>query len=115
MTELARESGEYGKDETRDVSLQRLETAYDGQGNAFRFTSYNAVSGGSVVNDAMRDFNGFGQLMHEYQEHGATLATTSSLWSGFEYTNGVTGNHSRATGLVYPSGKTLSDFDADSR
>jgi hypothetical protein len=33
-----------------DGSVRRLATAYDGQGNASLLTSYDAASGGSVVN-----------------------------------------------------------------
>jgi hypothetical protein len=51
----------------------RLETAYDGQGNASLFTSYNAASGGTIVNQVQRQYNGLGQLTAEYQAHGGAV------------------------------------------
>ena len=53
-----------------DGAVRRIETAYDGQGNAYLVTSYDAASGGNVVNQVQRAFNGLGQLVTEYQEHG---------------------------------------------
>jgi len=32
-------------------------------------TSYDATSGGSPLNHVVREYNGFGQLLKEYQEH----------------------------------------------
>ena len=37
---------------------------------AFPFTSYDAASGGSIVNQVERLFNGFGQMTAEYQQNG---------------------------------------------
>ena len=55
--------------------MRRIETAYDSQGNAYLFTSYDAASGGSVVNQVEDLFNGLGQLTTQYQAHaGAVLA-----------------------------------------
>ena len=33
-----------------DGAVRRIDTAYDTQGNAYLFTSYDAASGGSIVN-----------------------------------------------------------------
>ena len=44
-----------------DGAVRRIETAYDGQGNAYLLTSYDAASGGNVVNQVQREFNGLGQ------------------------------------------------------
>src|SRR5215471_16269231 len=50
-----------------DGSVRRIETAYDTQGNAYLFTSYDAASGGNVVNQVQRKFNGLGQMTQEWQ------------------------------------------------
>ena len=37
-----------------DGAVRRIETAYDGQGNPFLVTSYDAASSGSIVNQVQR-------------------------------------------------------------
>src|SRR5262249_11348436 len=49
-----------------DGAVRRLDTAYDGQGNAYLFTSYSDTAGTTTVNQVQRTFNGFGQLTVEY-------------------------------------------------
>jgi YD repeat-containing protein len=93
-----------------DGAVQRLETAYDGQGNAYLLTSYDAASGGSVVNQVQRTFNGLGQLTAEYQEHAGAVNAATTPKVGYTYAEMAGGaNHSRPTSLVYPSGFTVSD------
>jgi RHS repeat-associated protein len=91
-----------------DGAVRRIETAYDGQGNAYQVTSYSAASGGTVVNQVQRTFNGLGQMTTEYQEHGGAVNTSTSpkvqyAWS--EMSGGA--NHSRLTSITYPSGYVL--------
>src|SRR5688572_28642501 len=45
-----------------DGTVRRIEYAYDTQGNLFKVTSYDATSGGNVVNEVQREFNGLGQM-----------------------------------------------------
>ena len=87
-----------------DGTARRIEVAYDGAGLAAEFTSYGAATGGSVLNQVGRVFNGFGQLTIELQSHtGAIdLANTPKVSYGYSLTNG--GNHSRPTSLTYPDG-----------
>ena len=47
--------------------MRRIETAYDSQGNVYLLTSYDAASGGNVVNQVQREFNGLGQMTKQYQ------------------------------------------------
>ncbi len=61
-----------------DGSVRRIETAYDGQGNAYLITSYSATSGGSIVHQVQRAFNGLGQLITEWQQRGAAVNTSTS-------------------------------------
>ncbi len=92
-------------------AVRRIETAYDIQGNAYLFTSYDAATGGSVLNQVQEKFNGFGQLINEYQAHGGTVDTATTLNVGYSYTEGGTQsspvNNSRLTGMVYPNGRAL--------
>ncbi len=70
-------------------------------------TSYNAASGGGVVNQVRRDYNGLGQLTSEWQSHaGAVAGTTPRVQYGY---SGMPGgaDHSRPTALTYPDGRAV--------
>src|SRR5262249_51379321 len=91
-----------------DGAVRRIEYAYDGQGNAYLVTSYDAASGGSVVNQAQREFNGLGQLTTEWQAHGGAVNTSTSPKVQYAYSEmGSGANHSRLTSVTYPSGYVL--------
>jgi RHS repeat-associated protein len=91
-----------------DGGVRRIETAYDGQGNAYLVTSYDAASGGSVVNQVQRAFNGLGQLVTEYQEHGGAVNTSTSAKVQYAWSEMASGaNHSRLTSVTYASGYVL--------
>jgi hypothetical protein len=50
-----------------ETSGNTFATAYDTGGRPYLFTSYNAASGGGIVNQVQDAFNGLGQLITEYQ------------------------------------------------
>lgn len=90
-----------------DGSIRRIETAYDTAGRAYLFTSYDATSGGNIVNQVLREFNGLGQMTKEYQEHnGAVTAPLGSQNVQYAYSEMSGGaNHSRLTTITYPNGR----------
>ncbi len=91
-----------------DGSVRRIDTAYDSAGRAYLFTSYDTDSGGNIVNQVQREFNGLGQLVAEYQAHGGAVNTSTSPSVQYTYSEMASGaNHSRLTGLTYPDGRTL--------
>jgi RHS repeat-associated protein len=91
-----------------DSAVQRIETAYDGQGNAHLITSFNAASGGAVVNQVKRDFDGLGQLTSEWQEHdGAVTGSSLRVQYGNSFAPSGTTNHSRPTSVTYPNGRQV--------
>jgi RHS repeat-associated protein len=91
-----------------DGAVRRIETAYDGQGNPYLVTSYDAASGGSVVNQVERVYNGLGQLTAEYQEHGGAVNTSTTPVVQYAYSEMAGGaNHSRPTSVTYPDGYTV--------
>ncbi|MCI0705508.1 MAG: hypothetical protein L0241_30990 [Planctomycetia bacterium] len=88
-----------------DGSVRRIETAYDGQGNAYLITSYDADSAGNIVNQVQREFNGLGQLVAEEQEHSGAV-DGSTLAVEYAYSEMASGaNHSRLTSMTYPNGR----------
>lgn len=89
-------------------AIRRIETAYDTAGRAYLFTSYDATSGGNVVNQVQREFNGLGQLTREYQAINGAVNTGTTLYVGYSYSEMAGGaNHSRLTSMTYPNGKVL--------
>src|SRR6202022_563751 len=61
-----------------DNSVLRLETAYDTGDRPYLFTSYNAASGGSIVNQLQDVFNGLGELTQEWQSHSGAVNTSTT-------------------------------------
>ena len=89
-------------------AVRRVETAYDSQGNAYLFTNYDAATGGSIVNQVQRGYNGLGQLTTEYQSHSGAVNTSTTPKVQYAYTEMASGaNHSRITSMTYPNGKVL--------
>jgi RHS repeat-associated protein len=87
-----------------DPAVQRLETAFDGQGKAWQVTSYDSL--GNVVNQVQRSFNGLGQLTGEAQAHaGAVQAGTPQVQYGYSTLDST--NRSRLVSMTYPNGKVL--------
>jgi RHS repeat-associated protein len=92
-----------------DGAVRRIETAYDGQGNAYLVTSYDAASGGNVVNQVQREFNGLGQLTTEWQATSGAVNTSTSPKVQYAYSFAPSGstNHSRLTSITYPNGRVI--------
>jgi RHS repeat-associated protein len=91
-----------------DGTVRRIETAYDTGGRPYLFTSYNAASAGSIVNQVQDAFNGLGQLTTEYQSHSGavnTLTTPKVQYSYSLMSGGV--NNSRLTSVTYPNGRVI--------
>lgn len=99
-----------------DQAVDRLTYAFDDAGRPLTLTSRN-TQGGSVMGDAnivnrvQREYNGFGQLVKEYQAHDGNVDTTPATGTpfvGYGYSEGASGvNHSRRTSMTYPNGRVL--------
>ena len=57
-----------------DNSVLRIGTTYNALGDAYQVTTYNAVTGGNIVNQVENLYHGLGQLAQQYQSH-------SGMWS----------------------------------
>ena len=92
-----------------DGTVRRIEIAYDTQGNAYLFTSYDAATGGNVVNQVQSEFNGLGQLITEWQAVGGAVNTSTSPKVQYAYSFAPSGstNHSRLTSITYPNGRVI--------
>ncbi|HEV3447791.1 MAG TPA: DUF4214 domain-containing protein [Gemmataceae bacterium] len=91
-----------------DGSVLRLETAYDTDDRPYLFTSYNAASGGSIVNQVQRVYNGLSQLITEYQANSGAVNTNTTPKVQYAY-NELAGsaNNSRLVSMTYPNGRVI--------
>lgn len=91
-----------------DGAIRRISFRYDLLGNATQVQSWNAAEAGqgAVVNEVMLRYNGFGQLTHDYQEHGGAVATASSPVVSYDYADG-SNRHIRRLATHYPGGREI--------
>jgi RHS repeat-associated protein len=91
-----------------DGTVRRRDTAYNLLGQAYLFTSYNASSGGTIVNQVQDVFNGLGQLTTEYQSHSGAVNTSTTPNVQYAYSEMSGGaNNSRLVSMTYPNGRVL--------
>ncbi len=89
-----------------DGSVRRLTTAYNTDDLPYLYTSYNAASGGTIVNQVEDVYNGLGQLTGEYQEQNGAVNTSTTPEVQYAYTEMSGGqNNSRLTQMIYPNGR----------
>jgi RHS repeat-associated protein len=91
-----------------DGTIRRLEVAFDTGGRAYLFTSYDAPTAGTVVNQVKRVFNGLYQLTIEYQSISGAVVDATTPKVQYLYTEMAGGaNHSRPTQMIYPNGRIV--------
>lgn len=56
-----------------ELIVLRIETSYEVRGLVEHITQYDAATGGNVVNDILRQYNAFSQLITEYQQDGGPV------------------------------------------
>src|SRR5207249_5149672 len=67
------------------------------------------ASGGNIVNQVKRVYNGLGQLTAEYQSHGGAVNTATTPKVQYAYRAMAGGaNDSRLVSVTYPNGRVLS-------
>ena len=71
-----------------DNHVLRIQRQYEVRGLVEKVTSHSATSGGSVRNEVQREYNGFGQLTREWQEHGGAVNTGASPSVQYSYASG---------------------------
>lgn len=97
--------------------VRRLTTEYEVRGMPSKLSSCmtaepnGSATGGSVANQVLLEYNGFGQLTMDYQEHAGNVNTGSSLKVQYSFADGGTSgsptNQIRATGVIYPDGREV--------
>lgn len=89
-----------------DDDVLRIETAYDDRMRVEKMTSFDATTGGNVVNETQNIYNEFNQLTIEYQQPDGAVNTSTSPKVEYAYASGVD-NHNRVTRMTYPNGRVV--------
>jgi YD repeat-containing protein len=86
---------------------------FDTAGRSFQITSYSNTAGtGTPLNQVQYDYNGYGQLITEYQAHSGSVSTSVTPKVQYRYNEGgdhsdAYNNNSRLTAMIYPNGRVL--------
>ena len=94
-----------------DDAIQRISRSYEVRGLLARVSSCsnpdpNATTP-SVVNEVLLQYNAFGKLIAEYQEHSGAVAPDSTPKVLYNYSAGAT-NSTRLLSITYPNGRVIS-------
>ena len=79
----------------------------DTAGRAYLFTSFDAATGGNVVNQVQDAFNGLGQLTAQYQSHQGAVATSTTPKVQYAHTEMAGGQNNCLTSMTYPNGRVV--------
>ena len=86
-------------------AVLRIERQYEARGMLTMVTSYNAASGGDIVNQSAFTYDAFANLASDQQSHsGAVGSSTPEVL--YNYADG-SANTVRRTATMYPDGKIL--------
>jgi YD repeat-containing protein len=92
-----------------DGAVRALGYNFTALGLPYQQTSYSNSSAATVVNQVQDVYNGYGQLLTQYQEHSGSVSTGSSLNVQYAYSQPSGANYSRLSSETYPNGRQL-DF-----
>lgn len=88
-----------------DDAVLRIDYSYNNRGQSWKVTSYDAATGGSVVNESAFEYDAFGNLIKDWQSHaGAVDGSTPKV--AYEFTSGA-GNQMRKVSVTYPNGRVV--------
>jgi hypothetical protein len=97
-----------------DQSVKALTYTYNAQGLPFMQSSYDSnstsLSSGEIVSQVKDIYNGFGQLIAQYQAYSGPVSTHPS--EEVQYVYGPASTGSRLIQMVYPNGRIL-DYGYD--
>ncbi len=92
-----------------DGSVRRIGSTYDGLGRVQTVTSYSDTSGAAALTQVKYEYNGWGRVSKEYQEHDGVV-DTGSLSVQYTYADGASdgvAKYARLSNVVYPNGRNL--------
>jgi RHS repeat-associated protein len=88
--------------------VRRIGASFNVRGQVDTVTSYDnpTVGAGSTVNEVKFQYNDFGLLAADFQEHAGTVNISASPQVAYAYADG-SDNHVRRTSIAYPNGRVL--------
>ena len=91
------------------VSNQTLALGYtyNDAGLPFQQTSYSDSAMSTVENQVQDQYNGYGQLIKQYQEMSGAVNTGTSASVQYGYSQPTAANYSRLSSMTYPNGRVL--------
>jgi hypothetical protein len=92
-----------------DNGVRRIGRAYDDLGRLQTVTSYSDTAGTAYVNQVKYEYNGWGQVYREYQDHDGPV-NGSTPFIQYNYEDGQVGGvakYVRLTSVAYPSSRTV--------
>jgi len=92
-----------------DGSIRRIGTAYDDLGRVQYVTSYSDASGTTAVNQIKYEYDSWGKLFREYQEHDGPV-DGNTLFVQYDYADGASGGvakYVRLDEVTYPNGREV--------
>jgi RHS repeat-associated protein len=81
--------------------------SYDDAGRPYQQSSYSNSALSTVENQSRELYNGYGQLIQQYQEYAGAVNTSSSASIQYTYSQPSGTNYSRLTAMTYPNGRVL--------
>ena len=87
-----------------DDSVLRIEHGYEVRGMVASITSFDATTGGNAVNQVLREYDDWGLLDKEYQEHAGEV-DANSLYVQYNYADASAGL--RLESVRYPNGRLV--------
>ena len=88
-----------------------ISTTYDDLGRVRTVTSYSADDGtGTVVNEVQDQYDGWGNLVEEWQSHSGAVATSTTPSVKYTYDDGAADGvaaYLRLTDVIYPNGQDV--------
>jgi YD repeat-containing protein len=92
-----------------DGAVRRIATGYDALGDVAVVTSFDAATGGTIVNQVVRAYNAYGQLAAEYQAAGGAVDPATTPAVRYAYTGDLAWENdtSRLIAVTYPSGRVV--------
>ncbi|HUO09004.1 MAG TPA: RHS repeat-associated core domain-containing protein [Phycisphaerae bacterium] len=98
-----------------DSCVRRIGISFDTGGRPYQLTSYSDTAGSTAVNQVQRSYNGFGQLVAEYQSHSGAVNTSTTPQVQYIYAGpDWNANYSRLSSITYPNGQQIYYLYTDS-
>ena len=94
-----------------DGTVRRISTAYDDVGRVHTVTSYADTAGTTVVNQVQDAYDGWGNLIQEWQAQTGAVVVGTTPSVQYTYADGATGGvaaYVRMTDVIYPNGRDIS-------